>query len=395
MPLPLIPIIAAGAALAGVGGASATSIGRNQNKHQNFGDSDKYDKNRFEYGGKPGAADAYAARYQASAGGWDNKANEYGAQQQGLFNQGQVGMQQQMAARAQQQQAADLMMRRANGEAPSIAQMQGDRAMGQAVAAQASQMASARGPAGLALAQQNAGNNMANAQGDIAGQSMVAAAQERLAAEQAAFGAYSGLRGTDLSSAQTAFGAGAQSGQLGLSAGTLAANYAGMENQVRQNQTQANIEQQRILSGSQQQGQQIESQQDQNNAARDMAMLKMALGAGADAGSAVGKIGAKAVGGPVRMGNPYLVGEQGPELIIPSQDGHVMTAPQTAGLLGLGGTANVPAGAAGMGPASAYQLAADGSQGLDVMGTMRANNAAALKYAHNPVGGPVARGLFG
>lgn len=38
-------------------------------------------------------------------------------------------------------------------------------------------------------------------------------------------------------------------------------------------------------------------------------------------------------GGPVTAGTPYMVGEAGPELIIPASDGHVWTARQTAAIL--------------------------------------------------------------
>lgn len=42
---------------------------------------------------------------------------------------------------------------------------------------------------------------------------------------------------------------------------------------------------------------------------------------------------AKAIGGPVFAGNPYLVGEQGPELFIPNQSGSIATNSQTQNLL--------------------------------------------------------------
>jgi hypothetical protein len=42
----------------------------------------------------------------------------------------------------------------------------------------------------------------------------------------------------------------------------------------------------------------------------------------------------KATGGPVQRNTPYLVGEQGPELMVPSGSGAIRTARQTAGLMG-------------------------------------------------------------
>jgi len=58
----------------------------------------------------------------------------------------------------------------------------------------------------------------------------------------------------------------------------------------------------------------------------------------------------RARGGPVSAGRAYIVGEEGPELIVPGASGHVMTAPETrAALSGGGWTVNVhmPPGADG------------------------------------------------
>ena len=51
--------------------------------------------------------------------------------------------------------------------------------------------------------------------------------------------------------------------------------------------------------------------------------------------------GARAGGGPVMAGVPYLVGEQGPELIVPQSAGTVMTAQQTARMGRGGGITNI------------------------------------------------------
>lgn len=53
-----------------------------------------------------------------------------------------------------------------------------------------------------------------------------------------------------------------------------------------------------------------------------------------------GGVQARAGGGPVLPGQPYLVGEKGPELIVPRSAGHVMTAKETAAALG-GATYNL------------------------------------------------------
>jgi len=45
----------------------------------------------------------------------------------------------------------------------------------------------------------------------------------------------------------------------------------------------------------------------------------------------------RARGGPVRGGRPYLVGEAGPELFVPSETGTVVSAGKTAAMSGNGG----------------------------------------------------------
>lgn len=233
-------------------------------------EAEKIDANAFNYGGSPTGAAEAATRY-------GDRANAYNTNSQQAYNYGNQGMQagfqslqgaQQgmlagfsslgnaTATRGRQMQAADLMMARAQGRVPSIAEQVAARQSQQAAAQQMGLAAGARGPAAMALAQQNAAGNIANAQTNIAGQASLAAAQERLAAEQAAFGAYGGVRGQDVSQAQAGFqgastaqqgaatafqgagvgyGASAQQGQLGL-------GYNQLGNQVQTTQLGANMQ---------------------------------------------------------------------------------------------------------------------------------------------------------
>lgn len=67
---------------------------------------------------------------------------------------------------------------------------------------------------------------------------------------------------------------------------------------------------------------------------------------GSIGGILFGAIAGRASGGPVRKGEPYLVGEEGPEIMVPDGNGTVLTAGQTASLAGsrgsaLGGAATV------------------------------------------------------
>jgi hypothetical protein len=309
------PLVAAGAALFGKDAAKAVGeIGNNSYRAQNFGGSNEYDASRYQYGGWEGGAHEAANRYATQ-----------GAQAQGRtgptanYNQATYDRYQGQQARAGQAQFANQMAARAQGLVPSIAEMQAQRDMQQAVGAQASQAASARGGAGLALAQQNAANNMSNAQQGISGQAQINAAQERMAAEQAAFGAYSGMRGGDLASQgqsaqQAQYNAALQAQQRELN-DRMTLGMTGYETGVQQNQLNANLAQQQILSGSQANAAGINAGINQNNANRGMEYLKMGAGmvsgaAGAAAGSddrmknGIRYLERREHGGPVESGVP-------------------------------------------------------------------------------------------
>lgn len=301
------------------------------------------DPNAYQYGGRAGGADEAANRYRGIGEGAQNR--------QGVqVDYGQANQDRALAlqARGQQGQVADAMMARAMGRTQSIAQMQADRQMGQAAAAQQSAAASARGPAALALAQGNAGANTAQAQSAIAGQAQINAANERLQAEQAAFGAASGMRGQDMGSQQ-------QSAQQAQFQGQLNDAQRGRNDQMQMGMTQAEMGVRNAqLGASQNQQAQIAANKlgaaginagvgGQNaamNQQNSMSVLGMAQGvAGGITGSDIRMKMAppqmRADGGPIAAGQPYIVGERGPELVVPSQPGTVVPneaiAPSTWG----------------------------------------------------------------
>ncbi|MGZ6836781.1 MAG: phage tail length tape measure family protein [Blastococcus sp.] len=82
-------------------------------------------------------------------------------------------------------------------------------------------------------------------------------------------------------------------------------------------------------------------------------VLNVRLGgaAGAAAATAIAnkqnRLDGRASGGPVTANTAYLVGEQGPEIVVPSTSGTVMNATKTAGLLG--GSINITVNAPGHG----------------------------------------------
>lgn len=374
MPFPIIAAIAAGAGLAGAAGGAVAGVGKNKFQPKTFDQTGAYDKNRYEYGGAPGGANAAANNYAGQA----YRAQFREGPQLG-YTEANADRQLGLLARNYQQGAADLMMSRAQGLTPSIAQMQADRQMQQAAAQQASMAASARGAGGLALAQQNAAGNTATMQSAISNQAQINAAQERMAAEQAAFSAYGGLRGGDLASQQQAAQQAQYAGDLAMRQrglnDAMTLGMTGYEQNVRQSQLNAGLQQQQILANSLTGQQTTSANIAQNNANREMEFLKMAMGAvggGADAATAA-NAPKRALGGPVTAGQPYLVGEYGPELVVPASDGNVIPASQTIGLLG-------GVGGASSGPAAASVDRLDARGGLSPIASLRAHSNVATRY---------------
>lgn len=69
--------------------------------------------------------------------------------------------------------------------------------------------------------------------------------------------------------------------------------------------------------------------------------IRLVFSAVSDAGTAItadmnailtAAVGTRAKGGPVKKGHPYLVGEEGPELLVPDSNGQIMTATETAAM---------------------------------------------------------------
>lgn len=185
-----------GGTVVGAAGGAASMLpalfgrGKNNILQTGFVGKPGYDPNAPFYGGYEGGLQDYQNQNNQKISLVDGRGApvvDYGQANQTRYDQGAI---------------AQAMRARALGQTPSIASMEADRQMQQATAAQSSAAASARGPAAMALAQQNAAANTANAQSAISGQAQVNAANERMQAEQAAMGAYSNMRGQDTSQAQ-------------------------------------------------------------------------------------------------------------------------------------------------------------------------------------------------
>lgn len=288
------------------------------------------DKSNYYYGGnEQGAAEA-ANRYRMQGETGQMRLGEQ-------VNYGGANYWEQMGGAARQQQAnvAGLMMARATGQVPSIAQQQADRQSGQLAAQQASAAASAQGPAALARAQRYAAANTAAGQSAISNQAQINAGNERLQAEQSAMGAFGAMRGQDMGAQQqqaqqSQFQAGlnqqqhAQNDayQLGMTQAEMGVNNA----QLAAGQ---NYEQQRAANSLGASGINAgvggqNAAMNQQNSMAAVGLVQKVAGDIATVSDARTKIGYRADGGPVAPGQPYVVGERGPEVIVPQQAGMVV-----------------------------------------------------------------------
>jgi hypothetical protein len=316
-----------------------------------------------------------------------------------------------------------MMMARAQGLVPSIASQQAALDMQRATAAQSSAAASARGAAGLALAGQNAANNTATMQSAISNNAQVNAMNERLAAEQNALGAYSGIRAGDVQSqaqaaqqAQYAAQLGAQQNQFnaGLAQQQHGLNDAysmglyGQEANVRQMQLNGGLASQGLLSQSQMNATNQNVAISQNNANREYDYYKQAMGAaqgGLTAGTMMQGTPAPSVQPATGVGAPTSgVGANGSTNMVgvpvPSDD-RMKSGITPLGLLGVYGGAGSgpqnpmsgPVGGGGYGAApSSYEVLSNGGENVAASGD--AMSRVATQYQSDPTGGMQSGGLL-
>lgn len=157
----MAPLIGLGLGLGAGGAAAALGVGKNTNKATSFGDSKQYDPNAGHY-------------LQTTTGNRWEGMGEAGQQRQGVALDNGLGNE----SRGYQQDAIGMMRDAAMGNRPSVAQMQMQQGLDQAMRQQQSMAASARGPAALAMAQYGAAQNSGAAAQDIAAQTSMLRAQE-------------------------------------------------------------------------------------------------------------------------------------------------------------------------------------------------------------------------
>lgn len=186
-----VPVAAAGAAAQII----PALIGRGKSTYnaQDISHSQMYDPFAYQVGNF-GAENYKEGREQQA------RAIDQRAAPQANYQQADADRQRALEARASQATVMGQLMARASGQTPSIAGMQAQQDAQRAIAQQGSLAASARGRGGLANASTTAAGNTANAMSNISNSAQINAANERLQAEQAAFGAASGMRGQDYQS---------------------------------------------------------------------------------------------------------------------------------------------------------------------------------------------------
>lgn len=234
MPLPLIPLIVGGvAAAAGASGAALGVAARNSandyegSENSGWNNADRfatggqswsvhdmvtgrgpttskgatsgYNANAYQYGGRAGAADDAYRGYQDLARQAGDRTGAQADYTMALGDRANAAQ-----ARAQQAQALDLQRAAALGQAPSVAQLQMRAGMDAAMRSQEAQRASARGAAGVAMADYGAAANIAASQQQTNQQMGILRAQEMAQARDAYMAGASGMRGMDYQAATQA-----------------------------------------------------------------------------------------------------------------------------------------------------------------------------------------------
>jgi hypothetical protein len=346
--------MASGGEIVGAAGGAAAIIpgligrGKSDYNAQDISHSGMYDPFAYQFG-------QYGAENYAQGREQQARAIDQRTAPQANYMQADMDRQRALQARASQATVMNQLMARAAGQTPSIAQMQGDRQMQQAAGQQAALQASARGRGALGNAATTAASNTANAAQGISNSTQINAANERLQAEQAAFGAASGMRGQDYQSQgqaanQAQFQAGMQLGSRQTN-DARATNLQQMGHQAQQQEQQGRVQMQGIAAGSHANAQNQNATTERQNAGSKGLIDTI--------GDFLSDVSVK---------EPYVTSD--------------FSAKQPFALVA-GGGMNPMSGAA---PASFDKLTAGGG-GMDPMASLQAHSDFATQYASNPTGG--------
>lgn len=245
--------------------------------------------------------------------------------------------------RGRQLDAARQLESAAMGNEPSQAQLLGRNMIDQSLQAQMAGAAGARGGGmAQAAAMRNASQGAAGMQAQGMNQLSALRADEMAKARDAWMTGVTGMRGQDYQGAAQGTALASQATDMAKTSAQMEQYRALNENQQRslnQNQQQHfedlgfNVNQAALnagmgRTGQMQQQNQFEASQDMQQQQNQQQMYAAAIGGMASMGSAA--IARRAEGGPVAPGQPTLVGEQGPEVIMPTSSAMVLPATHPA-----------------------------------------------------------------
>ena len=280
-------------------------LGQNQRGAKNFDESQGYDPSKTQYGGSETFASDERIRLLDEAKKADaRKANALDPTQMRQSREGQSD-------------ALALMRARANNTDPntSVSGKMMNAGLARVMSANQSAAAGARGPAGLALAQQQSAANTANAMQQTSADAGAAAAQEASQNLNAWSGAATNQRGQDFESANA--NAQLEARQRALNDARWQAS-EGLRAHVSDAALQGGIhQQQQQLEGSMAK-EKMEQERAKGNAANEMSWFDKWTGA---ANNVLGA-GAKVAGSDVRMkaGTTMLDGSAPPQLAPGTED---------------------------------------------------------------------------
>lgn len=225
------------------------------------------------------------------------------------------------SARGSQSDALSMQRSAAMGEAPSRAEILGRSMADQGIQSQMAMGASARGgsmaqAAAMRNAQQAQGANMQQAQNQMAG----LRAEEMANARNAYMAGASGMRGQDINAAQ-----------LGLQRTDMETRNEQFQRELNQQNQQFFEKQANDIYGRQLDADTQSARLGQEDRHHEDDRFDKWVSAGVSALS--GLVGLK-TGGKFDGTKPLLVGEEGPEIVLPKGPGVVLNAPQTAAVIG-------------------------------------------------------------
>ena len=344
------------------------AFGKSNAQTKRFTEGGDYDASRYQYGGYAGGARDERANLAIRQNDVEARKGPMIDRTQSDQSRGfQMGSLANLdAATKGQTEDMRLLSGAANGTAPSRAEQLGQQMSDRALRSQVSAAGNVRGgPGAQAAAFRQASQGAAQQRADMNQGIQAERAAEMATARGQFAGAMGNARGQLASAATSTRGQdiGLATDQARLDQNQTALNdaraqqYETLQNKVATDQLNANVQQQQIASGYNQNANQLNTQTNQKNADKDWDLIK-----------GIGGAASGALGGVLGL------------LSDPNSKAPIMGSLAS---LGMGG---VPAGSEGPGAATFEKLSPGG--GLDVGGSMKAHSDFATQYSRNATSGP-------